>query len=164
MATYLFMPSIMSDSTAIPVPVVVPDAFLTLHYRLASLEGDDIINTFNESPATLQLGMGQLAPELESALLGLAEGSHTVQELAPEKAFGQHNPELIQKVTLATLRENSSFDEQYVVGDLVEFNAPGGGRFAGILRSLAADYAVFDFNHPLAGKSVVFETKIIGIL
>ena len=162
MATYLFLPYIMSD--AMSIPVVVPHAFLTLHYRLASLEGDDIINTFNESPATLQLGTGQLAPELEAALMGLAEGSHSVQELAPEKAFGLHNPELIQKVTLATLKENSPFEEQYVVGDLVEFNAPGGGRFAGILRSLEADFAVFDFNHPLAGKSVIFETKIIGIL
>lgn len=145
-------------------PVVAPNAFLTLHYRLASLEGDDIINTFHESPATLQLGSGQLAPELEAALIGLAEGSHTVQELSPEQAFGLYNPELIQQVSMATLKENSSFDEQYVVGDLVEFNAPSGGRFAGILRNLATDYAVFDFNHPLAGKSVIFETKIIGIL
>jgi len=145
-------------------PVVTADAYLTLHYRLASLQGEDIISTFNENPATLQLGTGQLAPELEASLLGLEEGSHTTQELPPEKAFGPRNPDLLQRVSMATLKENSNFGEQYVIGDLVEFAAPSGGRFAGILRALDADGALFDFNHPLAGQAVLFETKIIGIL
>lgn len=150
------------SSTA--VPVVVSDSYLTLHYRLANLAGEDIISTFNESPATLQLGLGQLAPELEAALLGLPEGSHSTVELPPERAFGPRNPDLIQNVSLATLRENSAFGEQYVIGDLVEFAAPKGGKFAGVLRAINDDTALFDFNHPLAGQTLLFETKIIGIL
>ncbi|MET3117708.1 FKBP-type peptidyl-prolyl cis-trans isomerase SlpA [Undibacterium sp. GrIS 1.8] len=146
------------------IPVVTSDAYLTLHYRLATLDGENIISTFEESPATLQMGLGQLAPELERALLGLEEGSQITQELAPENAFGPRNPELIQRVSRATLKENSAFGEQYVIGDLVEFAAPSGGRFAGILRSIDAEGALFDFNHPLAGQTVLFETKIIGIL
>ncbi|HTD02407.1 FKBP-type peptidyl-prolyl cis-trans isomerase [Undibacterium sp.] len=150
--------------TPAATPVVTPDAYLTLHYRLASMQGEDIISTFNENPATLQLGMGQLAPELEASLLGLAEGSHTTQELPPEKAFGPRNPELLQRVSLATLKENSNFGEQYAIGDLVDFAAPSGGRFAGILRALDDEGALFDFNHPLAGQTLLFETRIIGIL
>ncbi|MBC3884418.1 FKBP-type peptidyl-prolyl cis-trans isomerase [Undibacterium griseum] len=146
------------------IPVVTPNAYLTLHYRLATLDGEDIISTFNDSPATLQMGGGQLAPELESALLGLAEGTHSTQELPPEKAFGERNPELIQRVSAETLKENSAFGEQYVIGDLVDFTAPSGGRFAGILREMDAQGYVFDFNHPLAGQTLLFETKIIGIL
>lgn len=146
------------------VPVVTADAYLTLHYRLANLQGEDIISTFNENPATLQLGTGQLAPELEASLLGLEEGSHVTRELSAEKAFGPRNPELIQRVSMQTLKENSNFGEQYAVGDLVEFAAPSGGRFAGVLRALDDDGAIFDFNHPLAGQGVLFETKIIGIL
>ncbi|MDE2430609.1 MAG: peptidylprolyl isomerase, partial [Burkholderiales bacterium] len=68
------------------IPVVTADSYLTLHYRLATLEGDDIISTFHESPATLQMGTGQLAPQLEEALLGLEEGTHTTQELEPGRA------------------------------------------------------------------------------
>ena len=151
-------------SSSAPVMTVSPHAFLTLHYRLASAEGDNIINTFDGNPATLQMGTGQLAPELEAALIGLAEGSHTEVELPPENAFGLHNPDLIQQVSMQTLKENSAFDENYAVGDLVEFNAPSGGRFAGILRAIGPTFALFDFNHPLAGKSVVFETQIISIL
>lgn len=146
------------------MPRVSAGAFLTLHYRLATLNGEDIISTFKESPATLQMGSGQLAPQLEQALIGLAEGSHTTQELSPEQAFGPRNPDLVQRVSIATLKENSSISENYAVGDLVEFNAPKGGRFAGVLRALDEQGATFDFNHPLAGQTLVFETKIIGIL
>jgi FKBP-type peptidyl-prolyl cis-trans isomerase SlpA len=155
------MPSIMTNSTT---PVVTADAYLTLHYRLATLEGEDIISTFQESPATLQMGTGQLAPELEKSLIGLAEGSHTTQELSPENAFGPRNPDLIQRVSKETLKENSALGEQYVVGDLVDFAAPSGGRFAGILRAIEDQAYIFDFNHPLAGQTLKFETKIIGIL
>jgi FKBP-type peptidyl-prolyl cis-trans isomerase SlpA len=151
----------MSNPSA---PLVTESAYLTLHYRLASMDGSDIVSTFNESPATLQLGNGQLAPFLEACLLGLPEGTHQTFELPPEKAFGPRNPELIQRVSRTTLDENSSRDEEYAIGDLVEFAAPAGGRFAGVLRSIDAEGAVFDFNHPLAGQSLKFEVRIIGIL
>lgn len=145
------------------VPVVTSTSYLTLHYRLASVDGNNIVSTFEENPATLQLGTGQLAPFLEDCLVGMQEGTHTVFELPPEKAFGPRNPDLIQHVSRATLDENSG-GEQYSVGDLVEFNAPSGGRFAGILRAIDNDSALFDFNHPLAGQTLKFEVRIIGIL
>ncbi len=151
----------MSNS---PQPVVTEGAFLTLHYRLSSQDGRDIVTTFNDSPATLQLGAGQLVPALEARLVGLAEGVHQTFELAAGEAFGPRNPELLQRVSLATLRDNSDADEDYAVGDVVDFNAPGGGRFAGVLLELGDDDALFDFNHPLAGQPVKFEVRIIGIL
>lgn len=144
--------------------VVTEAAYLTLHYRLASADGADIITTFKDNPATLQLGTGQLAPFLEACLLGLPEGAHRTFDLSPEQAFGPRNPDLIQRVSRATLKENSQLGEEYAVGDLVEFAAPGGGRFAGVLRDIDADGAVFDFNHPLAGQNLKFEVNIIGIL
>ena len=151
----------MSNS---PQSVVAEGAFLTLHYRLSSTDGRDIVTTFNDTPATLQLGAGQLSPALESRLLGLSEGAHQVFELPAGEAFGPRNGELVQRVSLATLRQHSDPDESYVVGDLVDFAAPGGGRFAGVLLELGEDDALFDFNHPLAGQPVIFEVRIIGIL
>ncbi len=145
-------------------PGVTEGAFLTLHYRLSSQDGRDIVTTFNDNPATLQLGAGQLVPALEARLLGLPEGANQTFELAAGEAFGPRNPELLQRVSLATLRENSDADEDYAVGDVVDFNAPGGGRFAGVLLELGDEDALFDFNHPLAGQPVRFEVRIIGIL
>jgi len=52
----------------------------------------------------------------------------------------------------------------YKIGDLVDFAAPGGGRFAGILREIGAESALFDFNHPLAGQPLRFEVNLISVL
>ena len=144
--------------------VVTEDTHLTLHYRLASESGEDIVSTFVGNPATLQLGTGQLAPFLEVCLLGLEEGTHKTFALAPEQAFGPRNPELLRRLSRDTLDRNSGPGEAYVIGDLVEFAAPGGGQFAGVLREIDEETALFDFNHPLAGQPVQFEVKIIGIL
>jgi len=144
--------------------MITEGSFLTLHYRLSSQQGDSIVSTFDENPATLQIGAGQLAPFLEQRLMGLAEGTHRVFDLSPEQAFGPRNPDLVKWVSLATLRENSDADADYAVGDMVDFAAPGGGRFAGILRELGEQDALFDFNHPLAGQHVKFEVRIIGVM
>ena len=52
----------------------------------------------------------------------------------------------------------------YQPGDLVEFPAPDGSRFAGVLKEQDETGALFDFNHPLAGKAVRFEVKLLGVL
>lgn len=155
-----FLPTMSNPTPA----VVTPSAYLTLHYRLATADGTDLITTFAGNPATLMLGQGQLAPFLEEALLGMAEGAHQTFHLAPGKAFGERNPDLVRDVTRATLEENTAPGTDYRVGDLVDFAAPGGGRFAGVLRALRDDAATFDFNHPLAGQALQFEVKLISVL
>ncbi|WP_338844490.1 peptidylprolyl isomerase [Massilia sp. W12] len=145
-------------------PLVGEHAYLTLHYRLQAQDGSEIISTFAQNPATIMLGQGQLAAPLEQRLIGLPEGAEASFELPPQDAFGLRNPELVQKVSRETLLENSAPDAQYQRGDLVEFNAPGGGRFAGVLLQLDENDALFDFNHPLAGQSLRFDVKIIAIL
>lgn len=148
----------------LPQALVVPGAYLTLHYRLASLDGNDIVTTFNGNPATLQMGSGQLAPFLEDCLLGLPEGADYSYTLKPEDSFGERNPDLIQRISRDTLAENSQLGEEYKVGDVVEFAAPGGGRFAGVLLEISDDDALFDFNHPLSGQTLKFDVRIISIL
>jgi FKBP-type peptidyl-prolyl cis-trans isomerase SlpA len=150
------------------VPQVQAASFLTLHYRLAGPDGSDIVNTFAEQPATLSLGTGELAPAIEAHLIGLEEGTRTRFELPAGAAFGDRNPELVQRVKLALLRQHGDPNEEYHVGDVVQFPTPDGrGRFAGVLRELGPgdeDWAVFDFNHPLAGQPVSFEVQLIGVL
>jgi FKBP-type peptidyl-prolyl cis-trans isomerase SlpA len=145
--------------------VVQPGSFLTLHYRLAGPDGADLINTFDDKPATLSLGTGELAPAMEARLLGLAEGTHQAFELAPGEAFGERNPELLQRVKRALLDQLGDPDERYSVGDVVQFPTPNGqGAYAGVVREVDGDVLVFDFNHPLAGRPVTFEVQLIGVL
>jgi FKBP-type peptidyl-prolyl cis-trans isomerase SlpA len=140
-------------------------SFLTLHYRLSGPDGADLVNTFDDKPATLSLGTGELAPAVEARLLGLAEGTHTSFDLAAGEAFGERNAELVQRVKRALLNELGDPDEQYQVGDVVQFPTPDGqGAYAGVVREVAGDSLLFDFNHPLAGRPVSFEVLLIGVL
>lgn len=144
---------------------VRPGSFLTLHYRLAGPEGDDIVNTFAAQPATLSLGTGELAPAMEERLLGLAEGTRTSFELAAGVAFGARNPDLVQRVRRSLLAELGDPDERYDVGDVVQFPTPDGqGRYAGVVCEVGDESLLFDFNHPLAGRPVTFEVHVIGVL
>ena len=147
------------------VPTVQAGSFLTLHYRLAGPAGD-VINTFNGKPATLSLGTGELSPAVEQRLLGLAEGTRTTFELPAGAAFGDRNPDMQQWLARKLLAELGDPDEQYTVGDVVQFPTPdGAGKFAGVVLGVREDGAVkFDFNHPLAGQPVTFEVQLIGVL
>ena len=144
---------------------IQPGSFLTLHYRLAGPDGADVINTFHDKPATLSLGTGQLAPAMEARLIGLAEGARQTFELVPGEAFGERNPELLQRVKLSLLHELGDPDARYGVGDVVQFPTPDGqGAYAGVVREVGEGWLLFDFNHPLAGQSVRFEVQVLGVL
>ena len=145
--------------------IVEPGSFLTLHYRLAGPQGD-IINTFNEKPATLSMGSGTLSPAVEQRLLGLAEGTRVVMEIPAGEAFGDHIADMQQWVARKLLNEVGDPDEQYQVGDVVQFPTPDGlGSYAGTVLQVNEEGAVlFDFNHPLAGQPVTFEVELIGVL
>lgn len=144
---------------------VRPGSFLTLHYRLAGPDGQAIVNTFDDTPATLSLGTGELAPAMEARLIGLAEGTRASFDLPAGEAFGERNPQLLQRVKRSLLAEIGDPQAEYHVGDVVQFPTPDGqGGYAGIVRELDDDALLFDFNHPLAGRPVTFEVHVIGVL
>ncbi len=144
---------------------VLAGSFLTLHYRLAGPDGADIINTFNDKPATLSLGTGELAGAMELRLLGLQEGTRATFELAAGEAFGGRNPELLQRVKRTLLDELGDPDAAFNIGDVVQFPTPDGrSGYGGVVREVGGDWVLFDFNHPLAGQPVTFEVRVIGVL
>ena len=139
---------------------VKPDSLITLHYRLANADDDEFVSTFDGNPATLQLGSGELAPTLEACLVGLPVGEQHVFMLDADQAFGPHNPELMQRFDRAALPDNAPLE----LYGIVEFAAPDGSTYAGMIRELDATSALIDLNHPLAGKAIRFEVKVIGVL
>jgi FKBP-type peptidyl-prolyl cis-trans isomerase SlpA len=162
----------MANNAPSAAPCVQAGSFLTLHYRLAG-PGGDIINTFNDKPATLTLGTGELSPAVEQRLIGLAEGTRTTFEIPAGEAFGDRNPDMQQWVARKLLNEMGDPNERYQVGDVVQFPTPDGiGSYAGSVQQVGkdgdgdgkADAVLFDFNHPLAGEPVTFEVHVIGVL
>jgi FKBP-type peptidyl-prolyl cis-trans isomerase SlpA len=145
-------------------PKIENHSFVTLHYRLAGPQGD-LINTFNDKPATLTLGASVLSPALENALLGLEEGTHTTLQIAAGEAFGPRNPDRVQWVKHALLAQLSDPTQVYETGDVVQFPTPkGDGQYAGTVVDKSESAVLFDFNHPLAGQAVTFEVQVLGVL
>jgi FKBP-type peptidyl-prolyl cis-trans isomerase SlpA len=153
------------ESGGAGIATVVPQSHLTLHYRISLAEtGADVISTFGDRPATLTLGLGQMVEPLEQCLLGLREGDAAVFDLSAEQAFGPRNPQLLQRVSRTLLDAHRDPAEPFVPGDLLEFPTPDGGRYAGVLKEIDDRGALLDFNHPLAGQSIRFEVRILGVL
>jgi len=152
-----------SDSQSEPQGIKL-GSHVTLHFRVTLGDGQVVLDTFSERPATLQVGEGQLSPALERCLIALEEGDERSYDLGPDDGFGPRNPELIQRISRSLLNEHSDPSEPLEAGDIVEFPAPDGARFAGIFKGWENEAALFDFNHPLAGQPVKFDVKIIGLL
>jgi FKBP-type peptidyl-prolyl cis-trans isomerase SlpA len=143
---------------------VAAGSFLTLHYRMAGPEGD-IINTFHDKAATLTLGTGELSAAIEQRLIGLGEGAHETFHLPAGECFGERSPEMVQWVAKKLLHKLGDANEQYHVGEAVQFPTPDGlSSYAGHVKEVGADAVLFDFNHPLAGQPVTFEVKVIAVL
>ena len=157
----------MNQTTNMPI-FVQPNSYLTLHYRIVVESGPGkgsvFIDTFDGRPATLQLGVGQWAPGMEQVLLGRAEGDCFSATLPPEDAYGDRNPELVQLVGHAMLKEHAGEEAGFEPGDMVSFTAPNGGQYSGIFKETTADGALFDFNHPLAGRVLRIDVDLLGVL
>jgi len=158
----------LTTSTHSELPIVRADSYLTLHYRIViesgPAAGSAFIDTFKGRPATLQLGSGQWSPTMESPLLGHPEGDCFSYTLAPAQAYGERNPELIQRVSRNMLNEYTEPDTILTPGDMVEFSAPNGGRYSGVLKEINEETALFDFNHPLAGLTLRVDIDLLGVL
>ena len=142
------------------VQQIQPDSFLTLHYRLTTQDGEEVVSTFDLGPATIQMGNGELNENLEACLVGLVPGEHAIFEVPAEAGYGQHNPALVQRIAISALPVGQDLREN----TLVEFTSPEGAEFAGFVRERDDTHALMDFIHPLVGKGLRFEVHIIGLL
>ena len=139
--------------------IVQPDSLLTLHYRISLENGQPLISTFESTPATMQLGRGDIAPTLERCLAGVTVGERHTFLLEPENAFGAHQADLVEKVRLEDFPDGAEVEPMVIM----EFTAPDGTRYPGLIREVLDTHAIIDFNHPRAGKSIRFEVEVIGI-
>ena len=130
---------------------------VTLHFSLALENGHIVDSNFKGNPATFSVGDGNLLPGFESSLLGLEVGDEREFIISPENAFGQHNAQNVQAV------DRGNFDESELeIGSILSFQN-GDGELPGVIIALEEKQVMVDFNHPLSGKNIVFQVKIVEI-
>jgi FKBP-type peptidyl-prolyl cis-trans isomerase SlpA len=130
---------------------------VTLHFSLALENGHIVDSNFEGNPATFSVGDGNFLPGFESSLLGLEVGDEREFIISPENAFGQHNAQNVQAV------DRGNFDEtELEIGSILSFQN-GDGELPGVIIALEENQVMVDFNHPLSGKNIVFQVKIVEI-
>ncbi|HAO87930.1 MAG TPA: peptidylprolyl isomerase [Gammaproteobacteria bacterium] len=140
-------------------------AQVTLHFSLALTNGDLIDSNFGKKAATFRVGDGNMLPGFEQILLGLRAQDEVDQTIPAAQAFGEPNPRNEQLFPLEKfdhLLEDDLVPTE--VGSVVSFKDPGGFDLPGVVKEIGEKTIKIDFNHPLAGKDIVFKVKILSIL
>ncbi|WP_328188537.1 FKBP-type peptidyl-prolyl cis-trans isomerase [Marinobacter sp. OP 3.4] len=132
---------------------------VTLHFALKFTDGEVIDSTFDKDPASLEIGDENLPENFEAYLMGLKAGDKQTFEVPPEKAFGQHNPSNVQTFK----RHEFSADMVLEPGVMISFADARQSELPGVVSRVEGDQVDVDFNHPLAGRTLMFEVEIIDV-
>ncbi|MDE1823850.1 MAG: peptidylprolyl isomerase [Candidatus Micrarchaeota archaeon] len=139
------------------VPTVVDGDNVSVYYTGSFTNGTIFDSNVGGQPLQFTVGTGQVIPGFDSAVLGMKLDQVRNVTVSPDQAYGPVNPHLIMHVPL------SSFAGQNVsVGMSVE-GSSNGQQMRGYVTSVNSTNATIDFNPPLAGKTLVFSVKVVGI-
>lgn len=138
-------------------PTIGPGKSVTMHFAIKLEDGQVVDTNFSGKPATFKFGDGNVPEGFEQALVGLKPGDHVELTIAPERGFGMPNPNNMQ-----TLPRSQFQDIDLEPGLVVSFSETG-GEVPGVVVEFNDDNVVVDFNHPLAGKNLLFEVQVISV-
>jgi len=130
---------------------------VTMHFAIKLTDGQIVDSNFEGTPVEFEVGDGNIPEGFEAALTGLKVGDHLDLTIDPERGFGQHNPSNIQ-----TMKRSDFKDMELEPGLVISFQEPG-GELPGVIVEFDDECVEVDFNHPLAGKTILFEVQILSI-
>ncbi len=131
---------------------------ITLHFSLKLDSGEVIDSNFEGAPATFVMGDGNMLPGFEKKLEGMTVGEQESFMIKPEDGFGQSNPNNFQ-----TMPRDQFEDVELVEGLMMSFADAQKAELPGVVSAFDDETVTIDFNHPLAGRDIVFEAKIVAI-
>jgi len=103
-------------------------------------------------------GQGKIIPGLEKELAGMAVGGEKKVMIKPENAYGPIDPRAFQEVPKDKLPPDA-----LKVGTVLTAHGPQGQDIPVRVHEIKENTVVIDFNHPLAGKTLLFDIKITEI-
>ena len=131
--------------------------YVQVHYTGALKNGDVFDSSEGRGPLEFQAGGGMVIPGFNDAVMGMAVDEEKQVTLPPDQAYGPRRDDLEREF------DNEMLGGQKVeVGQMLQFSSPRGPMPAKVL-DVGADKFKVDFNHPLAGETLVFTIKLAGI-
>lgn len=132
---------------------------ISIEYALNDAETKVQLDTnIGGAPLEFITDMGQIIPGLEKELVNLTAGDKTDVLVQPVDAYGEYNEEAVQTLP----------KEQFAGIELVEGMSLYGTGEAGetvqvAVKSIAGDDVTIDYNHPMAGKTLMFSVSILDV-
>jgi FKBP-type peptidyl-prolyl cis-trans isomerase 2 len=134
--------------------VITQGSEVSFFYTLSS-GGEQIESNKGSSPLTYTQGGGQILPKLEAELEGLKAGDEKEVALNAADAYGEVDPEKLKEVPAEQIPEAAR-----QVGAALQAEGYGGPI---VVSEIREEVIVLDFNHPMAGKDLVFAVEIVEV-
>lgn len=130
-----------------------------VHYTGKLRDGTVFDTSIGGEPLEFTLGLGQLIPAFEEAIVGMSPGESKTFEIPAEEAFGPYREELVLEIE----RERLPAEMELEVGQQLLLRDPNGQAFRVTVTDLDDRMVTLDANHPLAGEDLVFEVQLLEI-
>jgi FKBP-type peptidyl-prolyl cis-trans isomerase SlyD len=131
---------------------------VAIEYSLKTGDGNVVDENVGRDPLRFEQGKGQILPALEEELEGLAVGDEKKVTLSPEKGYGPVNPDAYHTVPAEKIPE-----EARKVGAMLMAQGANGQQRPMRVHEVKGDEIVMDLNHPLAGKTLHFDIKVVSV-
>lgn len=138
------------------INVVKPGDRVRVHYTTYSHDQCVIETSQNREPLSFVAGAGEVVDGVDRAVIGMKLGEQKKVPVMPEQAFGYRDSRWQQTAPRGVL------PERVVDGDQIAATL-GDDTLHVWIRSLQNQEATLDANHPLAGETLVYELKVVGI-
>jgi len=127
-----------------------------LNFSVSLEDGAEVDSNFGGEPVSFDVGDGSLLPGFERLLFGMTAGQRRLFTVAPDEAFGHAQADNVQRVP----RSGFPPGQEPEVGLLFGFADASGGEVPGLVIAFDDDEVTVDFNHPLAGRTILFDVLV----
>jgi FKBP-type peptidyl-prolyl cis-trans isomerase SlyD len=131
---------------------------VSLEYTLKLEDKTVLESNVGREAMTYTQGTHEIVPGLEKAMEGLAAGDTKRIEVKPADGYGDVDPKAFQEVKKSQIPEKA-----WKVGAELEAKSSDGQPMFPRVTEVKSETVVLDFNHPLAGKTLIFEIKVLDI-
>lgn len=131
-----------------------------VHYT-GKLTDDTVFDSSeNQEPLQFKIGEGSLIAGFEEALIGMNTGESKTITLNPEQAYGTHHRELVVEVK----RDQFPASIKPEIGKRLTVHLNNQQKATVTVTEISDQAVTLDANHPLAGKDLIFDIKLLEIV
>jgi len=130
---------------------------ISLEYTVKLEDGQLVDTNVGQDPLTYTQGANQIIRGVEAAVEGMEVGQTKQAIVSPTDGYGDRDPNAIHEVPKAKVPQEAT------VGTMLHGKDSNGHKIQPTVSAIKDDTVVLDFNHPLAGKTLHFDLKVVSI-